>query len=56
MKTCFVCQLQISASRHASIDSKRICSFVAEYVAKVKTAQKRVVSDKMHVIQSGPVV
>jgi hypothetical protein len=48
----FHAYLQINASKQAGIDTKRICAFVAEYVAKVKTAQKRVVADKMHVMQS----
>jgi hypothetical protein len=44
--------MQINASKHSGIDTKRICSFVSEYVAKVKMAQKRVVADRMHVVQS----
>jgi len=42
--------LQIASSR-AGIDTKRVRDFVASYVAKVKTAQKRAVAAKQHVVK-----
>jgi len=35
----------------AGIDTKRIREFVASYVVKVKTAQKRAVAAKQHLVQ-----
>ena len=42
--------LQIQSSK-GGIDTKRIREFVASYVAKVKTAQKRAMAARQNVVQ-----